>query len=78
MHAYRRHPEDLMEASHATKPSVTEAFRAGRHFLRLSLSEGRWTVTVDDVAHQTWYMSRAAAWEAGVREADRLDRVGSR
>jgi hypothetical protein len=45
----------------------------GAHLLLLSCAEGRWTVTVDSVAFETWYTSEAEAWEAGVREADRLD-----
>ncbi len=38
---------------------------------------GRWTLTVDDVAFDRWYVTQAAAWEAGVREADRLDALGT-
>jgi hypothetical protein len=32
-------------------------------------------VILDSAAFDHWYASDAAAWEAGVREADRLDRA---
>jgi hypothetical protein len=56
---------------------VLSSFDVGPHIVRLSCSEGHWTVTVDSVASEKWYTSQAEAWEAGVREADRLARLGS-
>lgn len=50
-------------------------FEAGKHVLRLSkVMEGRWSVAVDDAAIDGSYRTEAEAWEAGVREADRLDK----
>jgi hypothetical protein len=53
------------------------AFRIGGHLLRLARRDGRWTVTIDSVAFDRWFTTPAAAWEAGVREVDRLDRPGA-
>jgi hypothetical protein len=54
-----------------TSPPVSFQVRA--HALRVSCHDRRWEVSVDDVALAQWYLSQVAAWEAGVREADRLD-----
>jgi hypothetical protein len=54
---------------------ITAAFEVGRHVARVTrVMEGRWTVEVDGVAVPGSHASQADAWEAGVREADRLDR----
>lgn len=37
--------------------------------------EGRWAAAVDEVALSGSYPTQADAWEAGVREADRRDRL---
>ncbi len=51
-------------------------FNAGRHVLRLSrVLEGRWSVAVDEAVLSGCFGTQAEAWEAGVREADRLDRL---
>jgi hypothetical protein len=51
-------------------------FQAGKHVLRLSrVVEGRWSVAVDEAALTSSFGTQAEAWEAGVREADRLDRL---
>ncbi|HEU4384518.1 MAG TPA: hypothetical protein VFR85_13610 [Anaeromyxobacteraceae bacterium] len=42
--------------------------------IRVTNSNGRWAVTVDDAALAKWYVNSAEAWAAGVQEADRLDR----
>ena len=53
-------------------------FQAGKHVLLLSrVMEGRWSVAVDEAALAGSYRTQADAWEAGVREADRLDRLVS-
>lgn len=50
-----------------------KCFQIGKHLVRLSDSNGRWAVTVDDSALAKWYMTMADAWTAGVHEVDRLD-----
>lgn len=55
---------------------VSTLFQVGAHVLRVSkLREGRWTCTVDEGEPSGSFMTQAEAWEAGVREADRLDRA---
>jgi hypothetical protein len=51
-------------------------YEIGRHLVCVWDEKGRWTVTIDGKACSTWYMSLVEAWEAGVREADRIDRGG--
>jgi hypothetical protein len=59
------------------QPVQVVHFQVGGHVLGLSCSKKRWTVTVDDDSTiAQWFMSKVAAWEAGVREADRRDRLG--
>jgi hypothetical protein len=56
-------------------PLLPVSFEVGRHLARVTrVMEGRWTVKVDDIEVAGSYRSQADAWEAGVREADRLDR----
>jgi hypothetical protein len=58
-------------------PPVT--FEAGRHALIVRrLSEGRWNVSVDGRLLEGQFGTQVDAWEAGVREADRLDRPAGR
>jgi hypothetical protein len=52
-------------------------FQVGGHLVRLSRANERWHVTVDAVSFERWYPSEAEAWEAGVREADRLDQLAA-
>ena len=55
--------------------NIPSTFQAGKHVLRITkVMEGRWTVSTDDVPHPHSFATQAEAWEAGVREADRLDR----
>jgi len=57
---------------------VSTIFHVGPHVLCVSkLREGRWTCTVDEGAPSSSFMTQAEAWEAGVREADRLDRAAN-
>jgi hypothetical protein len=57
-------------------PHLESRFEAGKHVLRLSkVMEGRWSVAVDDAALSGSFRTQADAWEAGVREADRLDKL---
>ena len=55
---------------------VPATFHVRDHTLRLScISEGRWSATVDGAPLDGSYGTEVEAWEAGVREAERLDRV---
>ncbi|HET8722959.1 MAG TPA: hypothetical protein VFM53_02065 [Anaeromyxobacteraceae bacterium] len=49
-------------------------FQVGTHRVATSQLRLRWSVTVDRKPVPGWFDSEAAAWTAGVREADRLDR----
>ena len=51
------------------------SYQVGNHVVRVSNANGRWAVTVDGAALSRWFMNQAEAWAAGVREADRLDRL---
>ena len=54
-----------------TRPTT---FAVGDHTLVLPMTmEGRWTVTVDTRPLDGSYPTEADAWEAGVRDAHRLD-----
>lgn len=66
-----------LEVNDVPGDSDAVSYRVGAHLVRLSCAAGRWTVRVDDVAFDRWYTNQAGAWEAGVREADRLDRVSA-
>ena len=37
--------------------------------------EGRWAIAVDESALLSTFRTQADAWEAGVREADRIDKL---
>ena len=53
------------------RPAV---FVVGPHTLVVTkVNERRWTVTVDNRSIDASYDTQAEAWEAGVREAHRLD-----
>lgn len=53
------------------RPAV---FVVGAHTLVVSkVNERRWTVTVDTRPIDASYDTQADAWEAGVREAHRID-----
>ena len=54
-------------------------FTVGSHQVRLSCENGRWRVFLDAavVAFDQSYATQAEAWEAGVREADRIDRLAA-
>jgi hypothetical protein len=57
---------------------VSTLFHVGAHVLCVSkVREGRWTCTVDDGPVSNSFMTQAEAWEAGVREADRIDRAAA-
>jgi hypothetical protein len=57
---------------------LTTRFEVGAHILHVTkVMEGRWTVTVDGGGVSDSYMTQAEAWEAGVREAARLDRLSA-
>jgi hypothetical protein len=59
-----------------TRPTV---FEVGDHKLVLTkVMERRWTVAVDDHLLDASFDTQADAWEAGVRDARRLDVVGGK
>ncbi|HVP66619.1 MAG TPA: hypothetical protein VMT17_05095 [Anaeromyxobacteraceae bacterium] len=58
--------------------SLPTQFEIGRHLVKVSMvMEGRWVVAVDEGPVPGSYRNQAEAWEAGVREADRIDRAGT-
>jgi hypothetical protein len=58
---------------------VPAIFQAGEHTLRIALAQDwRWTVTVDEARIEGSFMTQVEAWEAGVREAARLDQAPPR
>ncbi len=66
----RRHRPTITDAI-VTRPTT---FEVGEHKLVVAkVLERRWTVAVDDRALDASFDTQADAWEAGVREADRLD-----
>lgn len=56
---------------------IPVTFHVGKHLVRLSGRPGVWSADVDGAALAHSYSTQAEAWEAGVREADRLDRLGT-
>lgn len=55
---------------------IAATFDVGSHRIRVTkVAEGRWVLAVDGSESQGAFGSQADAWEAGVREADRLDRL---
>lgn len=59
----------------ACRPAV---FQVGAHTISVARlpSAWRWSLSVDGQKTDRTYESEVDAWEAGVREADRLDREG--
>jgi hypothetical protein len=53
-------------------------FHVGVHAVTLAPQDRRWGVTIDGAASPSTFMTQAEAWEEGVREADRLDRLAAR
>lgn len=62
----------------AAAASIPSTFEVGKHLLRITkVMEGRWSVSIDENRHPSTFATQAEAWEAGVREADRLDRAAA-
>lgn len=59
----------------AAAPVEGKPFHVGAHVVRVSSTNARWHVSVDAAAFERWFTSEAEAWAAGVREADRLQRL---
>lgn len=60
----------------AARPTT---FAVGEHKLVVAkVMERRWTVTVDGRLLDASFDTQADAWEAGVRDAHRLDTLGGR
>jgi hypothetical protein len=65
-----RHPPALADVV----PSRPTTFEVGEHTLVVTkVMERRWTVTVDSRPIDASFDTQADAWEAGVRDAHRLD-----
>jgi len=65
-----RQPPAIPDAV-VTRPTT---FHVGEHTLVVAkVMEGRWTVAVDTLRLDASFQTQADAWEAGVREAHRLD-----
>ncbi len=72
---------DTLEPMRQHRPAIPDVivsrpttFHVGEHALVVTkVQEGRWTVAVDDRRLDASFMTQAEAWEAGVREAHRLD-----
>jgi hypothetical protein len=65
-------PRKPMPAAFSRIPVV---FRVGTHAVKVSGGNGVWSYAVDDQAGDQSFATEAEAWEAGVREADRIDRA---
>jgi hypothetical protein len=66
-----REPPPTIADSIPTRPTT---FEVGAHKLVVTkLQERRWMVAVDGRSVDRTYDTQADAWEAGVREATRLD-----
>jgi hypothetical protein len=63
----------------STRPSLDAAalpvtFAVGSHSVVVAPKDRHWSVSVDGTVLTGFFATEAEAWEAGVREADRLDR----
>ncbi|HEY7724921.1 MAG TPA: hypothetical protein VH880_06285 [Anaeromyxobacteraceae bacterium] len=56
--------------------SRSSTYKVAEHRVFLSGRTGAWNVNVDEKSLPNGFATEAEAWEAGVREADRLDRLG--
>jgi hypothetical protein len=71
-----RTPLPRISDSIVTRPTT---FEVGEHKLVVAkIQEGRWSVEVDGRAIDLRFDTQADAWEAGVREARRLDQLGGK
>jgi hypothetical protein len=67
------HRRGTVADSIVTRPTTFEA--GGHQLVVAKVMEGRWTVAVDGRLLDASFQTQAEAWEAGVREAHRLDAV---
>jgi hypothetical protein len=54
---------------------IPVVFRVGTHAVKVSGGNGVWSYAVDEVAGSSSFATEAEAWEAGVREVDRIERA---
>jgi len=55
---------------------IVARYEVGSHVVRVTrISEGRYGVAVDEEEVPSTFGTQADAWEAGVREADRRNRL---
>jgi hypothetical protein len=62
----------------ASLPPVATTFEVWGHrvaLARIAGPKGRWSVAVDDAPLAASYTTHAEAWEAGVREAYRTEKL---
>lgn len=65
----RNAPGPILEGI-AKRPTT---FDVGSHkLIVVKIQEGRWTVAVDDRPIEASFQTQADAWEAGVREVNRM------
>jgi hypothetical protein len=60
-----------------TSVGIATRFQVGKHQVAVWRVGYRWGVAMDDKALANTFETQAEAWEGGVREADRLDRLGA-
>ena len=53
--------------------SVPTTFQVGEHAVVVQRQQQRWAVSVDSAPVPATFETQAEAWEAGVREAARVD-----
>jgi hypothetical protein len=64
------------DPSHSGAARHVLRYEVGGHVVRVTqVSVGRWSMSIDDVDVDGTYGTRAEAWEAGIREADKRDRT---
>jgi hypothetical protein len=59
-----------------TSVGIATRFQVGKHQVTVWRVGYRWAVAMDEQALTNTFETQAEAWEGGVREADRLDRLG--
>jgi len=71
--------QNLPPPGGVTDLRLETSFQVGDHLVRVTkVSQGRWSVAVDGQALPSVFGTQADAWEAGVREADKLGRPPAR
>jgi hypothetical protein len=66
-----------VDGSGSTVRTTSATYRVAAHRVVLSGRDGVWNADLDDKMLDGSFATQAAAWEAAVREADRLDRIAA-